>query len=154
MGLRVQSQISIEFRRARRSSTSTPVVGHQHVVFDPDAAPAREIGAGLDREHHAGRDRLVVARRRPGRRRAIRGSSCTSMPEAVSGAVAERLAQPVPRQRVARRRVDGEPRRARRRPRRSPDRAPRSTARVAPRAPARPAGPTETVRVRSTQYES
>src|SRR5215218_3075759 len=30
------------------------VVGHQHVVLDPDAAPAGQIDAGLDGDHHAG----------------------------------------------------------------------------------------------------
>ena len=56
------------------------VVRHQHVVLDPNAAPAGEIRAGLDREDHPGRDRFVAACPRPARRRVIRGSSCTSMP--------------------------------------------------------------------------
>ena len=43
-----------------RVSSSTPSLGDQHIVFDSDAAPAREVRARLDREHHAGRNLLVA----------------------------------------------------------------------------------------------
>ena len=65
-------------RLSRASARPHPVVGHQHVVFDPDAAESLDIRARLDREHHA----RARAGSRPGpvAGRPIRGSSCTSSP--------------------------------------------------------------------------
>ena len=127
-------------------------VGHEHIVFNPDAAPIWKICTRLNRKHHTGSTNSLRTST-SGRRRTIRGSSCTSIPK--PWPVPCPNASPIPPS--------------------SSDRAPRHRSQtvIAPvrrrhgdrrGASARTASytfanrgearPMQTVRVRSTQYES
>src|SRR5688572_20535955 len=92
-------------RRARGSPCQylAPVVGDEHVVLDPYAANAGDVGARLDREHHARLDHLV------GKARRLAGDPGLLVyfeAEPVAGAVAARLPQAVPFQHRPGRGVD------------------------------------------------
>ena len=40
---------------------------NEHVVLNANAAPARQVNAGLDRDHHARRQRTILVDRQPRR---------------------------------------------------------------------------------------
>ncbi len=63
-----------------------PVVGHDHVVLDPDPEAAGEVDAGLDGDDVAGRERVGALGREP--RRLVDVEA-----EAVSEPVAERAGE-------------------------------------------------------------
>ena len=87
------------------------LVSHEHVVFDPHAAPAWEVGARLDREDHAGCDalRAIVVRAPPRYARLLVHFDS----ESVAGAMTECIGHPVRGERIARRRIDRPGRNAR-----------------------------------------
>ena len=122
-------------------STFHARVRHQHIVFDPDAAPAREVCARLDREDHAGRDRLVArvdVGPPPRDPRILVHFDAEPWPVPWPNA----SPMPAPRQATSRAaRVDGKPRRARADRRDRPivgRRARRRTPRAPAASPARP----------------
>src|SRR5262245_56037531 len=83
--------------------------GHEHIVLDPDAAPAGQIGARLDREHHARLYSFVAGvdiGSAPCDPRALMDLDAQTVPRPVT----ESGAQPVPVEGVAGRGVDLEPR--------------------------------------------
>ena len=61
------------FVRGTEVSTSTAGFGHQHVVLDPHAAKAREVGAWFDRKDHPWSERITDGT--SGRGQVMRGSS-------------------------------------------------------------------------------
>ena len=80
-----------------------PVRRHQHVVFDPHAAPSREIGARLDGEDHSRLDRFIWRRRRVAGRLSSRSNPRRFVnlhAQAVARAVPERLGQFMPAKRA------------------------------------------------------
>jgi hypothetical protein len=83
-------------------------VGHEHIVFNPDAAPIRKIRARLNREHHAGSHELV-SYIDVGAPTDDPGIFVHVDPEAVAGTVSERLAHPRLRETFARRAIDRKP---------------------------------------------
>jgi hypothetical protein len=84
-------------------------VGHEHIVFNPDAAPIRKIGARLNRKHHAGCHELVsyIDVRAPSD---DPGIFVHIDPEAVAGAMSKRLTHPSLRQAFTSRAVNRKPR--------------------------------------------
>jgi len=83
-------------------------VGHEHIVFNPDAAPIWKIRARLNREHHAGSQELMsnvnvwAPADNP-------GIFVHVDAQTVTGAVAEGISHPGLRQTIARSAVDSKP---------------------------------------------
>src|SRR5437762_5148790 len=86
-------------------------LGHEHIVFDPHTAPARQVGAGLDGEDHAGGHRFVrdfiVELWTPLRDARV---LVYFNPESVAGPMTERVAEASLGQRVACGPIDLKPR--------------------------------------------
>ena len=73
-------------------STTQPVIGHEHIVFDADAADAFDVYARLDREYHP---RLKHQVRLPGKRPPDSRVLMYFEPEPVPGAVPEGFFQSI-----------------------------------------------------------
>jgi hypothetical protein len=83
-------------------------VGHEHIVFNPDAAPIWKICTRLDRKHHAGSYELM-ARIDVGTPTDDSRVFVHVDTQAVASAVSERLAHSGPRQAIAGRAIDRKP---------------------------------------------
>jgi hypothetical protein len=83
-------------------------VGHEHIVFNPDAAPIWKIRARLNREDHAGSHELV-SNINVGPPADDPGIFVDVDAQTVTGAVTEGVAHPGLREAIARSAINGEP---------------------------------------------